>query len=245
MTSELDEKLHKLLPSLRNAITVIIGMHPETMPIFEMVDEIWQIRAGISLLSDDEVINDDDFDDDFDDTNLPRPIAVSKDDAEIFAKVHEIFCSYPIVVEGLNKDNKGDVRSWAIAVPSIDYTWGIADSPKQLLEAVKASADHYVNHKKLELLQDPIVHDAYVLQAQHNEAVEEHNKGIIGNNGMPYELHFKVDIEFHDDLRWLIGTSVTDGGRWASTPDELLKAVKDNIEYLETHEDEIKQLLGG
>ena len=102
-----------------------------------------------------------------------------------------------------------------------------------------------INHKKQELLQDPMVHETYVLQAQYNEEVDEYNKAVIERDGMPYELRFKVNIEFHDDLRWLIGTSVTDGGQWASTPEELLKAVKDNIEYLEAHKDEIRLLLGG
>ena len=100
-----------------------------------------------------------------------------------------------------------------------------------------------INHKKQELLQDPIVHEAYVLQAQHNEIVDDYYKYHKERNRVPNEYYFKIDIEYHDG-QWLVGTAVSDNV-WASTPEELMKAVKDQIEYIDTHQDEIKQLLGG
>jgi hypothetical protein len=81
------------------------------------------------------------------------------------------------------------------------------------------------------------------LQAQHNEEVDDYYKYHKENNRVPNEYYFKIDIEYHDG-RWLVGTAVSDN-MWASTPEELMKAVKDQIEYIDTHQDEIRQLLGG
>ncbi len=223
--------LHPIMPTIQNAINAVTGAYPGSQQVLMMLDEILQMRVGIGLQSSIDVP-----------PERPKLTLVPKEDSSIFEEIDEILrAHYPIIAIEDGKEN--DKRAWAVAVPSINYAWGVADSPLQLLEAVK-QCSHHIRNKKQELLQNPTVHDAYVMAAQHNESVDDYYKYCKENNKLPSEYRFRVDIEHHDNLQWLVGTAVSDNV-WTSTPEELMKAVKDQIEYIDTHQDEIKQLLGG
>jgi hypothetical protein len=235
MISELDEKLHKLLPSLQHAITVVTELHPETKHIFALVDEIWQLRTGISILGNTETIAN---------PALQQESSVSfvsAEDAAIFAEINELWSPYhEITMEG-DKGNDGN-RIWKVAIPAIDYDGGVASSPEMLLRRLKVAIE-VCNAEQGKRRDDPASKEAYSLAEQHNKSVEKHNEAVKERGGSPGEYQFEVTIEVHG-LKWLVGIPVGEN-KWASTPDELLQVVKDQISYLETHQDEIRLLLGG